>query len=324
MGKIALITGITGQDGTYLAENLLAKGYQVIGTSHTGAFDLSLPQIDAKVKVEHLDLTSSIGFKDIIQKVRPDEIYNLAARSSSAQLFDDPVASAEINGVSVVRLLEAIREVSPCIRFCQAASSEVFVGGDVTPQDENTPCRPVNAYGAAKTYAINIIAAYRMRYKLFAVSAILFNHESPRRGLEYVTRKISHAVANIDLGREKELRLVSLESRRDWGFAGDYVNAMWMMLQQPMAEDFVIATGRTHSVREFCQIAFNHVGLNYIDYVNVDPDYAGRTEVIELCGNPIKAKIKLNWSPSIGFAELVKMMVDEDISRLKYDANNIE
>lgn len=321
MRKIALITGITGQDGAYLAENLLAKNYYVVGTSHTKAFNLSLPQLENVIEVEHLDLTNSVGIKNIIQKLQPDEVYNLAARSSSAQLFDDPVTTADINGVSVVRLLEAMREVSPHTRFCQAASSEVFAGTSLTPQDESTPFLPINAYGAAKTYAMNIVSAYRLHYQLYAVSAILFNHESPRRGVEHVTRKISHAVAQIALGQAHELVLRSLESRRDWGFAGDYVNAMWLMLQQPVPEDFVIATGMTHSVKDICEIAFKHVGLDYSDYVSVDPSFVGRNEAIELCGNPMKAKTKLKWTHSIGFCELVKMMVDADLVRLKSAAS---
>lgn len=315
--KTALITGIRGQDGSYIAEHLLAEGYRVIGTSHAGASIFRLPGLGAEVVVEQLDLSSTKGVKDIIDKVRPDEVYNLAARSSSVQLFDDPIATAEINGLAAVRFLEAIREVSPHTRFCQAASSEVFAGCDVSPQDEKTPFRPLNAYGAAKTYAANVVAAYRARHELFATTAILFNHESPRRGMDYVTRKITHTVARIALGQVKDLTLGNLDSRRDWGFAGDYARAMWLMLQQPVAEDFVVATGVTHSVREFCEIAFSHVGLDYRDFVRIDPQWARRAETVELCGNPAKIKQCLGWQPSVGFADLVRMMVDADLAQLK-------
>jgi GDPmannose 4,6-dehydratase len=319
--KTALITGLRGQDGSYLAEHLLAKGYRVIGTSHVAACTFCLPELSIEVEIEQLDLSSSAGVKHVIDKVRPDEVYNLAARSSSAQLFDDPIATAEINGLAAVRFLEAIREVSPHTRFCQAASSELFAGTDISPQDESTRYRPTNAYGAAKTFAANMVAAYRARHKLFATTAILFNHESPRRGMDYVTRKITHTVAKIALGQANELTLGSLDSRRDWGFAGDYVRAVWLILQQQTPEDFVIATGETHSVREFCQIAFSHVGLNYLDFVRIDPQWARRAETIELRGNPAKIK-QLGWRPSISFDDLVCMMVDADLDRLKSNSNH--
>jgi GDPmannose 4,6-dehydratase len=318
--KTALITGLRGQDGSYLAEHLLAKGYRVIGTSHAVACTFCLPELGVAVEIEQLDLSSSTGVKRVIDKVRPDEVYNLAARSSSAQLFDDPIATAEINGLAAVRFLEAIREVSPQTRFCQAASSELFAGTDISPQDENTPYRPINAYGAAKAFCANMVGAYRARDGLFATTAILFNHESPRRGMDYVTRKITNTVAKIALGKAKELTLGSLDSRRDWGFAGDYARAMWLMLQQQTAEDFVIATGETHSVREFCEIAFSHVGLNYIDFIRIDPQWVRRKETIELRGNPKKIE-QLGWRQSVVFDDLVRMMVDADLDLLKSNLN---
>jgi GDPmannose 4,6-dehydratase len=314
--KTALITGLRGQDGSFLAENLMGKGYRVIGTSHSGTYKFRLPWLGTEIVVEQLNLGSTNEVKEIISKIRPDEVYNLAARSSSAQLFDDPIATADVNGMAAVRFLEAIYEVSPLTRFCQAASSELFAGTDTTPQDESTHYQPINAYGAAKAFSANMVAAYRERHGLFAATAILFNHESPRRGLDYVTRKITNSVAKIALGQEKELTLGNLDSRRDWGFAMDYAQAMWLMLQQQKAEDFVIATGETHSVREFCQIAFSHVGLNYKDFVRIDTKWARRAETTELCGNPKKIK-QLGWRPSLSFDELVRMMVDADLDRLK-------
>lgn len=318
--KTALITGLMGQDGSYLAEYLLGKGYRVIGTSHKTSCIFRLPGLDSEVEIEQLDLSSTIEVKSLIGKVRPDEVYNLAARSSSAQLFDDPISTAEINGLAAVRFLEAIREVSPHTRFCQAASSEIFSGTDVSSQDENTPFYPINAYGAAKTYAANMVTAYRLRHGLFASTAILFNHESPRRGMDYVTRKITHTVAKIALGQSNELVLGALDSRRDWGFAGDYVRAMWLMQQQSVADDFVIATGVSHSVREFCEVAFSHVGLNYRDFVRADPQWGRRTETVELRGNPEKIK-SLGWQTSISFVDMVRMMVDADLARLKFNSN---
>lgn len=313
---LAIITGIKGQDGAYLADLLLSRGYRVIGTSHVEACDFVLPGSGRLLEVRKLDLANGDEIASLIEKFRPDEIYNLASRASSKQLFDDPIASAEINGVAAVRFLDAIRKISPQTRFCQAASSEIYAGCDQSPQDESTPFRPVNAYGAAKAYAANIVNAYRVSYGLYASTAILYNHESPRRGFEFVTRKITHTVAKITLGQETVLRLGNLDSRRDWGFAADYAFAMWMMLQQPNPEDFVIATGITHSVRDFCDIAFSHVGLDYRDFVQVDAELNRRSDVIQLCGNPTKAHQRLNWHPSICFADLVRMMVDADLALL--------
>lgn len=321
--KTALITGVRGQDGFYLAELLLTKGYQVIGTSHGTDKNFRSMLGDSELKVERLDLSSAKEVRDIVATVKPDEVYNLAARSSSAQLFDDPIATAEINGMAVVRFLEAIREVSPDTRFCQAASSEMFAGTDISPQNEVTPYRPVNAYGAAKTFAANMVTAYRERHGLFATTAILFNHESPRRGMDYVTRKITHTVAKIALGQADSLMLGNLDSRRDWGFAGDYVRAMWLMTQHAKPDDYVIATGETHSVREFCEIAFSHVGLNYSDFVKINPQRTRRIETVELCGNPAKIKQCIGWQPSVSFTELVRMMVDADLVLLKSNSNQL-
>ncbi len=318
--KTALITGLRGQDGSYLAEYLITKGYHVVGTSHTKAGTFRLPALNTDVEIKQLDLGSVTEVKNMIDKVHPDEIYNFAARSSSAQLFDDPIATAEINGLAAVRFLEAIREISPETRFCQAASSEIFAGTLVSPQDETTYYCPINAYGSAKAYAANMVKAYRLSHGLFASTAILYNHESPRRGMDYVTRKISHTVAMIALGQANELVLGALDNRRDWGFASDYVRAMWLMLQQQDAEDCVIATGVSHSVRDFCKIAFSHVGLEYRDYVRVDPQWARRTEMVELRGNPAKIK-NLGWEASVSFADLVYMMVDADLTQLNSNLN---
>jgi GDPmannose 4,6-dehydratase len=315
--KTVLITGVRGQDGTYLAEHLFNHGYTVIGTSHAEEGLFELPNLCTQIEIRKLDLSSEKKIKKLVADVLPVEIYNLAARSSSSQLFDDPIATADINGLAAVRFLEAIRDISPYTRFCQAASSELYAGCDVSPQDENTAFSPNNAYGAAKAYAANMVTAYRSRHGIYATTAILFNHESPRRGTDYVTRKITHAVAKIAMGHQKVLILGNLDSRRDWGFAGDYALAMWLMLQQSTAEDYVIATGITHSVRDFCEIAFSHVGLDYRDFVQIDSQWARRSEVIELRGNPTKARDRLNWQPSVGFADLVRMMVDADLNAIK-------
>lgn len=314
--KKALITGVRGQDGSYLAELLLAHGYEVKGTSHNFTGQLDFKNARGFVEVVKLDLTCPHEVRELIDAFRPDELYNLAARSSSAQLFDDPIATAEINGVAAVRLLEAVRQCSPSTRVCQAASSEVFAGTDVSPQDENTALKPVNAYGAAKAYALNMVHAYRTQYGLHAGTAILFNHESPRRGEEYVTRKISRGVAMIAGGYAKSLALNSLGNRRDWGFSADYAHAMWLMLQQPAGGDFVIATGKTHSVKKFCEVAFAHVGLDYRDFVRTDNGLGRRVDTVELRGDARKARSLLGWKPSVSFEELVHMMVDADIERL--------
>ena len=311
MAKTALITGIGGQDGFYLAELLIAQGYNVIGTSHrSGANSIALG--GSEVPVRHLDLAHGDGIKALLEDTQPHEIYNFASRSSSAQLFDDPIATAEVNGLAVAWFLEAIRHILPKTRFCQASSSELFARSRQSPQDEDTQMLPRNAYGAAKLFAHNMIGAYRDEFGVFACSAILFNHESPRRGMEYVSRKITSSVARIAAGIDHSLKLGSLDSRRDWGFAGDYTRATWLMLQQHAPEDYVIATGVTHSVRDLCETAFSRAGLDYRDYVVVEDDSARRAETIELRGNPAKAMARLGWRPIISFDELVAMMVDAD------------
>lgn len=313
----ALITGVRGQDGSYLAELLLARGYEVVGTTHRTAQGEEWRVNGSVVVLKRLDLTDHAQIKAMIGELQPDELYHLAARSSSSQLFDDPIATAEINGVAAVRMLEAIREVSPKTRFCQAASSEIFAGSRMTPQDERTPYSPVNAYGAAKAYAANMVGAYRAQHALYACTAILFNHESPRRDAHYVSRKISRAVAMIASGRAGELELGSLDSRRDWGFAGDYARAMCLMLQGATPGDYVIATGATRSVREFCEIAFAHAGLDYRHHVKLNPHWVTRAEPVELRGDPSKIRTELGWQPSVDFPELVRMMVDADMAEIQ-------
>ncbi|MFH1814193.1 MAG: GDP-mannose 4,6-dehydratase [Pseudomonadota bacterium] len=315
--KTALITGVRGQDGSYLAEHLTALGYRVVGTSHEFDGQFMLPQAQQPVEVRHLDLTDTVAVTDLVTEIQADEIYNLGARSSSTQLFDDPLLTAEVNGLGCVRLLDAIRKTSLHSRFCQAASSEVFAATTICPQDEDTPFRPDNAYGAAKTYAANMVIAYRERHGLFATTAILYNHESPRRGLEYVTRKITNTVAQIACRGGGELILGDLDCRRDWGFAGDYARAMYLMLQPKIAEDYVISTGQTHSVREFCEIAFSHVALDYRDFVQIDPEWSRPPDRVERRGSPAKAFSKLGWRPSMSFADLVKQMVDADLTRAR-------
>jgi GDPmannose 4,6-dehydratase len=316
--RTALITGVNGQDGSYLAEFLLGKDYRVVGTVRSLASDLHrIANIRQCIEILELDLLDSTSLEDLIRRVQPNEIYNLAARASGSELWTDPVLTGEINALCVARLLEAIRKCEADIHFCQASSSEIFGNAQVAPQDESTPLRPRNPYGAAKTYAHWITANYRDAYGLFAGSCILFNHESPRRALQFVTRKISHTVARIKLGLESELRLGNLEARRDWGFAGDYVQAMWLMLQQPKPADYVIATGVTHSVREFCEVAFSHVDLNYLDYVVQDPENFRPSEAALLVGNPSSAKRVLGWQPNVTFQELVQVMVDADLVSLR-------
>lgn len=310
--KKALITGIGGQDGYYLAELLIANEYDLVGTSHRVDAESTFRVAGRDVPVVHLDISDSRQIRALIERMQPDEIYNLAARSSSAQLFDDPVATAEINGVAVIRLLDAVRECCPKARFCQASSSEVFGKATHAPQDETTPLRPRNAYGAAKAFAQHTVETFRDRFDLFACSAILFNHESPRRGTEYVSRKVSRAVARIAAGHREVLRLGCLESRRDWGYAGDYVRAMWLMLQKSMPCDYVIATGTSHTVQELCEVAFSRVGLHYHEYVVVDAQLARVEDSVELRGDPSKANAQLGWLPSVSFAVLVGMMVDSD------------
>jgi GDPmannose 4,6-dehydratase len=317
----ALITGINGQDGSYLAELLLAKGYRVIGTVRPGGRERlgRISHIQKDIGILDLDLVDRTTLQGIIEEHRPSEIYNLAARASSSQLHVDPVLTTEYCGIAVTHLLETIRETDPSIRFCQASSSEMFGNTDRSPQDESTPFRPRNPYGVAKLYGHWMTANYRESHGLFACSAILFNHESPRRGHEFVTRKISRAAAMIRAGRQSELELGDLEARRDWGFAGDYVHAMWLMLQAPAASDYVLASGETHSVRELCEIAFRRLGLDYRRYVVENPADKRRPESVRLVGNPARAQNELGWSRTKSFPELIEMMVDADLRAIEND-----
>ncbi|AEG17004.1 GDP-mannose 4,6-dehydratase [Desulfofundulus kuznetsovii DSM 6115] len=315
--KRALITGITGQDGSYLAEFLLEKGYRVYGLvrrSSVGNLE-RIKHLEKDLRLIPGDLTDQNSLIAALVEARPDEVYNLAAQSFVGVSWQQPVLTAQVTALGVTRMLEAIRTVNPRIRFFQASSSEMFGRAQETPQSENTPFYPRSPYGVAKVYGHYITVNYRESYGLFACSGILFNHESPRRGLEFVTRKVSDGVARIKLGLAGELRLGNLESRRDWGYAGDYVQAMWLMLQQDEPGDYVIATGETHSVRELVEIAFSHAGLDWRKYVVVDPRLYRPAEVDLLQGDYSKARSKLGWEPRVSFPELVRMMVDADLAR---------
>jgi GDPmannose 4,6-dehydratase len=315
--KKAVITGVTGQDGSYLAELLLSKGYQVTGMvrrASTETFD-RIAHFKDRIALRQADLLDQFSLVKLLDDVQPDEIYNLAAMSFVPTSWSQPVLTGEFTALGVTKVLEAMRMVCPKARFYQASSSEMFGKVIETPQTETTPFYPRSPYGVAKAYGHFITVNYRESYNLFAVSGILFNHESPRRGKEFVTRKITDAVARIKLGGQKELRMGNLDAKRDWGFAGDYVRAMWLMLQQDVADDYVVATGETHSVREFLQIAFSHVGLNFEDYVVIDPEFIRPAEVELLLGNPAKAKAQLGWKPAVSFEQLVTMMVDADMDR---------
>ena len=315
--KKALITGITGQDGSYLAELLLSKGYQVTGMvrrASTETFD-RIAHFKDQISLRQADLLDQFSLVKLLDDVQPDEIYNLAAMSFVPTSWSQPVLTGEFTALGVTKVLEAMRMVCPKAHFYQASSSEMFGKVIETPQTETTPFYPRSPYGVAKVYGHFITVNYRESYNLFACSGILFNHESPRRGKEFVTRKITDAVARIKLGNQKELRMGNLDAKRDWGFAGDYVRAMWLMLQQDKADDFVVASGETHSVRKFLEIAFSHVGLNYEDYVVIDPEFIRPAEVELLLGNPAKAKQKLGWQPKVSFEQLVTRMVDADLDR---------
>jgi GDPmannose 4,6-dehydratase len=322
----ALVTGVTGQDGSYLAEFLLEQGYQVIGMvrrTSTINFD-RIKHIQDKIEIVQGDLLDQMSLISILQQHRPQEVYNLAAQSFVPTSFEQPVLTGEFTALGVTRVLDAIRIVDPTIRFYQASSSEMFGKVQEVPQRETTPLYPRSPYGVAKVYGHWITINYRESYDIFACSGILFNHESPRRGLEFVTHKITNAVARIKLGLESELRLGNLEARRDWGYAPDYVRAMWLMLQQDQPDDYVIATGETHSVREFVEEAFSYVGLDWQKHVIQDPRFYRPAEVDLLVGDPSKAGEKLGWEPSVSFKELVQIMVDADLKdwerRLKQDA----
>jgi GDPmannose 4,6-dehydratase len=315
----ALITGVTGQDGSYLAEFLLSKGYEVVGivrrTSHH-SYERIEHLLD-RITVVAADLLDQHSLTIVLQETRPDEVYNLAAQSYVPTSWSQPVLTGEFTALGVTRILEAIRLVHPSAKFYQASSSEMFGRVRHTPQSESTPFYPRSPYGVAKVYGHWITVNYRESYDLYAVSGILFNHESPRRGIEFVTRKVSDGVARIKLGLARELRLGNLDARRDWGFAGDYVEAMWRMLQQPTPQDYVVGTGQTHSVRDLVEAAFGHVGLDWQQYVVSDQKYIRPAEVDVLQADPSKARRELGWNPTVSFNELIRMMVDADLERLR-------
>jgi len=318
--KKAVITGITGQDGSYLAELLLSKGYEVHGVvrrSSTENFE-RISHLTGQVKLHQADLLDQLSIIDVIREVRPQEVYNLAAMSFVPTSWKQPVLTGEFTGIGVTRVLEAIKLIDPKgIRFYQASSSEMFGKVVEVPQSETTPLYPRSPYGVAKVYGHWITINYRESYDMYCASGILFNHESERRGLEFVTRKVTDGVAKIKLGLAKELRLGNLESKRDWGFAGDYVRAMWLMLQQDEPDDYVIATGETHTIRELVEVAFGVVGLDYTKYVVQDPALYRPAEVDLLVGDPSKAFRKLGWKPEVGFQELIRRMVVSDLARLQ-------
>ncbi|KRW60862.1 GDP-mannose 4,6-dehydratase [Pseudomonas sp. TTU2014-080ASC] len=320
MMKNALITGITGQDGAYLAKLLLEKGYEVYGLVARRSSDTRwrLRELNIESDIQYLDgdLADACSLQRALLKSRPEEIYNLGAQSFVGSSWDQPVTTGIVDGLGVTHLLEAIRQLSPETRFYQASTSEMFGLIQAERQDENTPFYPRSPYGVAKVYGHWITVNYRESFNLHASSGILFNHESPLRGIEFVTRKVTDAVARIKLGKQKELRLGNIDAKRDWGFAGDYVEAMWLMLQQDKADDYVVATGVTTTVRDMCQLAFEHVGLNYLDHVVIDPKFFRPAEVEVLLGNPAKAQAKLNWQAKTSLRQLIEMMVEADLRRV--------
>ena len=315
----ALITGVTGQDGSYLAELLLTKGYEVVGmvrrTSHHSYERIE--HLLERIEVVAADLLDQHSLTAVLQDTRPDEVYNLAAQSYVPTSWTQPVLTGEFTALGVTRILEAIRLAHPTARFYQASSSEMFGRVPETPQRESTPFYPRSPYGVAKVYGHWITVNYRESYNLFAVSGILFNHESPRRGIEFVTRKVTDGVARIKLGMARQVRLGNLDARRDWGFAGDYVDAMWRMLQQPSPQDYVVGTGQAHSVRDLVEAAFGHVGLDWQEHVVTDPKFIRPAEVDLLLADPSKAARELGWTPKVDFRELVAMMVEADLERLR-------
>jgi len=317
--KTALITGVTGQDGSYLAELLLSKGYHVVGMVRrsSGENMERIEHLKDDIELRQGDLLDQLSLINLIKDIKPVEVYNLAAMSFVPTSWEQPVLTGEFTAMGVTRVLEAVRLVDPSIRFYQASSSEMYGKVLETPQKETTPFYPRSPYGVAKVYGHYITVNYRESYDMFAVSGILFNHESPRRGLEFVTRKVTDGVARIKTGKAKELRMGNLDARRDWGFAGDYVKAMWLMLQQDTPDDFVIATGVTQSVEDLVQVSFEHAGLNWKDHVVIDERFVRPAEVDLLIGDPLKAKEKLGWVPEVDFESLIKMMVDADIERHK-------
>ena len=314
----ALITGITGQDGSYLAELLLSKGYQVFGTVRRSSVKKldRLESIMDDIELLEGDLTDQSSLDSVVLSVRPDEVYNLAAQSFVPVSWNQPVLTGDVTGLGVIRILEAIHRHHPKAKFLQASSSEMFGKVRETPQTEKTPFYPRSPYGASKVFGHYITVNYRESYDLFACSAISFNHESPRRGLEFVTRKVSHQVAKIKCGLANKLKMGNLDAQRDWGFAGDYVRGMWMMLQQSEPDDYVLSTGQTHSVRELLETAFAAAGLSWEEYVEIDPKLIRPAEVDFLCGNATKAHEELGWEPEIGFEALIKMMVEADLDAL--------
>jgi len=316
--KTALITGITGQDGSYLAELLLDKGYRVVGVTRRSstASDERISHLRDRIELVQGDLLDQASLVEAIRAAQPSEVYNLAAQSFVPTSWNQPVLTGEFTGLGVTRMLEAVRQVDPKIRFYQASSSEMFGKVRTVPQDEDTPFYPRSPYGVAKAYGHYLTVNYRESYGLFAVSGILFNHESPRRGLEFVSRKVTDGVARIALGLTNELKMGNLDAERDWGFAGDYVLAMWQMLQQPEPYDYVVATGISHTVRDLCRIAFERVGLDYERFVRVDPGLQRPAEVDHLRGDASRARQDLGWRPNVDFKGLIEMMVDADLKRL--------
>lgn len=318
MTKRALITGAAGQDGTYLSEFLMGKGYQVYGLvgPYPGDF---LERVGRSGDMLHAldgDLADMQSLLDAVETSRPDEVYNFAAQSSVGSSWTEAIATTEVNAVGVLRLLEAIRQLSPEARFFQAASAEMFGNAAEMPQSETTPLHPESPYAASKTYAFHIVGSFRESYGMHASNGIMFNHESPLRGLQFVTRKITDGAVRCKLGLASELRLGNLDARRDWGFAGDYVEAMWMMLQQEKPDDYVVASGEVHTVRDFCAAAFSHLGLNYEQYVKAVPEFFRPVDVNIFYGDATKARTMLGWEPKVRFTELVAMMVDADLARL--------
>ena len=326
MSKRAIITGITGQDGSYLAEFLLSKGYEVVGTVRRSSAPnyWRIQHILDRITIKPADLLDQLSIIRLVDEVRPNELYNLAAMSFVPASWDQPMLTGEYNAQGVTRVLEAIRQVDPSIKIYQASSSEMFGKGREIPQTELTPFYPRSPYGVSKVFAHYITVNYRESYDLFAVSGMLFNHESPRRGLEFVTRKVTDGVARIKLGLTDTLSLGNLDAQRDWGFAGDYVEAMWMMLQQSHADDYVIATGICHSVRELVETAFGHVGLDWNKHVKLDPKLVRPAEVEHLIGDNSKARRALGWTPTVDFAALVKMMVDADLNRVRNEPQSAQ
>lgn len=321
--KTALITGVTGQDGSYLAEFLLSKGYKVVGMVRRASVENfeRINHIRSKIQLIQGDLLDPFSLVSVIKEVLPQEIYNLAAQSFVPTSWAQPVLTSEFTAIGVTKLLEAIRLVDPAIRFYQASSSEMYGKVRETPQSEDTPFYPRSPYGVAKAYGHYITVNYRESYDMFAVSGILFNHESPRRGLEFVTRKISYGVAKIKHGLSNEIRLGNLDAKRDWGFAGDYVRAMWAMLQQPSPDDFVVATGITHTVKYCCEVAFAAADLDWEKYVKIDDAFMRPAEVDLLVGQPAKANQKLGWTPEVSFEQMMGMMVKSDLELLKSGEN---